>query len=191
MSRKSQVKFAIFVAVSLMVIPITFIGVTLLTEFVTFFRIGADPASIFRGHTLTIPEPEEAQWLSFSPLLTSTPTRLESEEILSAYWLAWDSITRAQLTDDTSDIPTYFAGTAFDHIMASLESESFPLIDHHHHELQLGFFSIDKSVLSLQDNFTWETEINDKPMQLQAQATVTMTLDNGFWRIRTLSIDYE
>jgi hypothetical protein len=47
-------------------------------------------------------------------------------------------------------------------------------------------FSDDESVIQLQDSF----QVTQGNVTLEATATVILTLDNGRWRIRLMTVDY-
>lgn len=186
MSRKSRLKFAIFVGGLMMVIPLSLIGVSLLAQFITYFQQGADPASIFRGHALLITDAAEMHWLSVGDYTGETPTRSEQEEIVAAYWLAWEALIQAQRTGDTSDMATYWSGMAYDQALAGMNQSMMQ--DHTGHRLKLVFFSDDGSVVSFRDvSFT----IVQPTIPLTVSAQVVMTLDQGFWRVRAITLEYQ
>ena len=109
-----------FLASIIIAIPLIAVSLSLVAQFISYFQQGADPASIFRGHALVIPAPEEAEWLPFEVADKMRPSQAESEEIIAAYWLAWDALSRAYETGDKTDLLTYWAGAAYDHATAGI-----------------------------------------------------------------------
>ncbi|MBK8020808.1 MAG: hypothetical protein IPK19_05100 [Chloroflexi bacterium] len=186
---KNTVKLIIFVGALALLIPGSLIGFRTLSDFIAAFNSGADPASIFRGHQLAVPEREEARWLSFDAE-GSAPKQVEREELISAYWLAWESLVRAHETGDPADLPTYWAGPALDAARSAIAGGQ-TIFTHDGHRLRLLFFSDDSSVALLRDeNFHYTQTIAGTPVTLTATAEVVMTLDNGFWRIRQYILDF-
>ncbi len=155
-----------------------------LSRFLSYFQQGADPASIFRGHELIIPEEDQAVWLSTAPLRGVSPSRSQQEELISAYWLAWQGVARAYETGLSHDLSTYWASpmldTLADSIIAGQDYQTS------HHELSLLFFSEDRSVAQIHDRF----DLYVNGIETSAEATATLTLDTGRWRIRLLTIEY-
>ena len=192
MAGKTRLKFMIFIVGIAGLIPVAAIGLSLISEFVVYFQQGADPASIFRGHTLTIPTSEQAQWVSYDVPGDNIPTQAERDEIIAAYWLAWQAIDRVHATGDTTDIPTYWAGTAYDQLLQSINPQQTRTQSHQSHNLEMTFFSDDGSVVAFEDhNFSILQTINTTSIDLQASASVIMTLDQGFWRVRSITLRYQ
>jgi len=158
--------------------------VTGLSQFLSYFQQGADPASIFHGHELVIPDEDQAIWLSTAPLEGVSPSRSQQEELISAYWLAWEAVSRAYETGLTDDLSTYWASPILETMTTSIVAGQ----DYHtsNHQLSILFFSDDRSVAQLQDEF----DISINGIETSATATVTLTLDTGRWRIRYLTINY-
>lgn len=198
MSTKVRIKFLIFVLGVIGLVGGATLGFVLLTQFIHYFQQGADPASIFRGHKLIVPEKAQAQWLdSSAAAYINTPIkRAEREEIIVAYWEAWEALARARLTGNPADLPTYWAGEAYKQVATSLDADQPVILTHSGHKLALTFFSDDGSVVAFEDqDFTLEQQLSSgrdlpPPYKLRATATVVMTLDNGFWRIRVLVLNY-
>ncbi len=185
---KNLVKFAIFSGGMLLLVPISLIGFTLMSSFIAAFNTGADPASIFRGHSLYAPDVEEAQWVSIQAEGTA-PTQVELEELISAYWLAWEALSQAHATGDLSDLPTYWAGEALD--TARTAAESGVTVAHSGHRLRLVFFSDDSSVAIVRDlGFAYTVTDASGAYVLSANAEIVLTLDNGFWRIRQYTVNF-
>jgi len=192
MNSKRRLKFMIFLGGVVAAIPLIAIGLSLISEFVVYFQQGADPASIFRGHTLVIPAEEDATWASFDDIPGDTPTRAEREEVIAAYWLAWGAIDNAHRTGDTSDLATYWAGAAYEQVLAGLDDGQIRSQTHTAHTLYLSYFSDDGSVIAFEDrDLSLRKLINGSSIALQANASVVMTLDQGFWRVRVITIDYQ
>ncbi|QPC84959.1 hypothetical protein G4Y79_11490 [Phototrophicus methaneseepsis] len=193
---KTQVKFGIFVVGMAVTAVLVVVGISLLSRFIAAFQQGADPASIFRGHTLAIPEREEAYWRSTrtsAAIGTNEilPKRSEYEEMISAYWLAWDALGRAHLTGDTSDMATYWAGAAYAQAMADISPEQSESLQTSGHVLRLTFFSEDGSVVAFEDEGFFITRVvHSSTFRLKTSASVVMTLDQGFWRIRQITLRY-
>ncbi len=188
---KSQLKFGLFVIGLLVAMVMSFVGFRLLTKFIQEFQQGADPASIFRGHTLVVPEPEKVIWVTTSPEEGRLPSQAQLEEIISAYWLAWESVGRAHLTNDLQDLKTYWAGSAYTQILSGIVPDVRTDFVSHNHKLYLTYFSDDSSVVEFHDESFFIRRTNDnKDLSLIASAQITMTLDQGFWRIRRITLDY-
>ena len=191
MFTKSQVKFIIFIFAIIIFVPLFGFTFSRVTGFVTSFQQGADPASIFRGHTLIVPEPEQAVWLPFAEDEGNPPTLAQSEEIIAAYYDGWEAVSRSYFTRDTTDLLTYWGGAAYESVLADITNPAITSQRHIGHHLELGFFSIDDSVIGFTDKRFWLTrEIGGIEIEVQATAEVIMTNDNGWWRIRSLTIFY-
>ncbi len=185
---KDKVKFWIFAFGIALLIPLSLIGFALMSSFIAAFNTGADPASIFRGHSLYAPDIEEAQWVSIEAEGTAA-TQVELEELISAYWLAWEALEQAHVTGDLTDLPTYWAGDALG--MARNSAESGVTITHSGHRLRLVFFSDDSSVAVVRDlGFAYTVTDANGAYALTATAEIVLTLDNGFWRIRQYNVDF-
>jgi len=91
-----------------------------LSQFLSYFQQGADPASIFRGHELIIPEEEQAIWLSTAPLRGISPSRSQQEELISAYWQGWITLSRAYETGLPDDLSTYWAAPILETLSNSI-----------------------------------------------------------------------
>lgn len=185
---KTQAKIGIFMVSSVVTLFGVLIAVTLISQFLTYFQRGADPASIFNGHTLNLPAEDEANWGTDSSTLTIEPTQAQREELIAAYWSAWQSVERAHLTGDTDDLSTYWALPALDQVRASIDPARPFEQTTYDHSLSLTFFSDDHSVAAFDDSFILEQTLNDETMRYQVEATVSLTLDTGRWRIRLLEI---
>jgi hypothetical protein len=191
MSSKSRVKFGFFIAGLVILVVVAAGSISLLASFVSYFQQGADPASIFRGHTLVVPEIAEARWLLVDETEGKAPSRAQQEELIAAYWLAWEALGRAHQTGDPSDLLTYWAGAAYDHALASIDPAGQQTYAHTGHRLTMHFFSEDGSVAAFQDDaFVITQQLGGEAVSLQASAQVVMTLDQGFWRIRQITLDY-
>lgn len=185
---KNSAKFWIFVCSLLVLIPLALIGFGAFSSFIAAFNTGADPASIFRGHTLYLPTAEEAQWISTAAEGTE-PTRSELEELISAYWRAWDALGRASYTGDLQDLPTYWAGAALTQAREAVTDRT--RLTYAGHRLYLTFFSDDSSIAAIRDEgFSVNIESSTGAYTLTATAACILTLDNGFWRIRQCNVDY-
>lgn len=155
-----------------------------LSQFLSYFQQGANPASIFHGHELIIPEEDQVVWLSTAPITGVSPSRSQQEELISAYWEAWLAVSRAYETGLTDDLSTYWASPILETLSTSvIISQDYQTSNH---QLSLLFFSDDRSVAQLQDNFL----LTVNGIEVSAAATVTLTLDTGRWRIRLLTIKY-
>lgn len=186
---KIRLKFYIFLGMVAVGGFAAALGIMLLTQFVAAFQQGADPASIFHGNKLVVPEVEQAHW-DVDTFTTITPTAAQREEILAAYWNAWEALKRAHETGKPNDLATYWAGDAIQQSRQSVVAD-FQL-NHAGHQLSLTFFSDDGSVVAFQDRlFQLEYIGTESTIKFQASATVVMTLDNGFWRIRLLRLNYD
>lgn len=185
---KPQLKFLIFVVAGAVLLPLSFIGFSLLTHFVTEFNRGAEPASIFHGHTLMIPAQEQANWLPEPETYTGfVPSQAEREEIIAAYWEAWEALARACLTNDNSALPTNWAGGAFRQVQSIVQCRKDTTLEHEGHQLQLNFFSDDGSVVAFTDQaFHLRYSVAGITDDLRVTAEITMTLDVGAWRIRQM-----
>ena len=191
MLNKSRLKSIFFlVGVALFAI-FGAVGISLLTEFIVAFQQGANPASIFRGHKLIIPDTEIARWVSINDSQGSIPTRAQQEEIIAAYWSGWEALGRAHFTGDTRDLLTYWTGDAYQEVITSINSDVPLEQTHGGHKLRLIFLSDDGSVAAFDDeDFMLQQTLENRTLTLQMSASVVMTLDNGFWRIRVMIITY-
>lgn len=191
MNRKTRSKLIIALWGMAIFIPLSWVVFWGLSDFLASFNEGADPASIFRGHQLILPESEQARYVPNENLEGKTPTQAEREEILAAYWLAWDVLARAHQTQKLDDLPTYWAGSALQFAQASIDDGTLSQFDTSNHTLRLVYLADDGSVVSLIDeSFNVVRSVDDTQLTLTASASVLMTLDNGFWRIRLIEIDY-
>lgn len=192
MTRKTKVKFLFFIIGVMLLVPASMATVTLFAEFIAYFQQGADPASIFRGHSLILPDADAMQWIDLGDDVASQPTRAEQEEILAAYWAAWQGLVRAHLTDDTSDLATYWAGDAYQQAIMGFDEAFSRMMTHTGHRLSLIFFSDDGSVVAFSDvDLTLTQTIDDIVLTLQVSADVVMTLDQGNWRVRSITLYYD
>ena len=190
MNKKTRLKFALFVVGLFCAIPAALVGVSLLAQFVTAFQEGADPASIFRGHTLVVPEAEQARWLSVESDIGEPLSRAEQDEIIAAYWLAWDAWSRAHATGDTTDLKTHWAGTAYAQVIAGIDPSRKTDLVQTGHALYLVYMSDDGSVVVVRDEaFQMERAYPGGTIMLTPSASVIMTLDQGFWRVRSLVLE--
>jgi len=191
MTEKARLKFGIFVIGVFVTVPISVMAVSLMAQFITHFQQGADPASIFRGHTLTLPGPDQARWEAFGADIAWQPSRPEQEEIITAYWLAWEALNRAYETGDISDLATYWSGAAYEHAIMAIDPQDRFMQTHSGHVLHLTFFSDDASLVVFSDpEFMLTRLLKNVSVSLRASADVIMTLDNGFWRVRSITLDY-
>lgn len=187
----SRVKFGVFLGGLAVAIPLTGLSLMLLMQSVASFRQGADPASIFKGNKLIVPSEDQAQWIDTTANGYQL-TQGEQEELLAAYWDAWQAFNRAQSTGNTDDLATYWAGTAIGQIEQSIDPNRSLKQTDAGHQLSLQFLSDDRSVVLLQDNsFMLQHFLNGKTLTFTVSATVLMTIDNGFWRIRLLELHYQ
>lgn len=159
----------------------SFVG---LSRFIAYFQQGADPVSIFRGNELTIPDETQAVWLSTTPKRGITPTKGQQEEIIAHYWQAWDDLSRAYELGDDTNLSTHWALPALALVQDAIDRDTTQMYETSHHQLQLVYFSDDRSVAHLNDTFL----VSLKQGALKATATTTLTLDDGRWRIRLLTI---
>jgi len=191
-SRKARVKFLLFLVGVAVFALFVLAALVLSGRFIAAFRQGADPASIFRGHSLIIPEVDEARWLAFDPSLDDLPKMAEQEEIIAAYWSAWEALGRAHLTGDISDLPTYWGGAAYSNALSSIDPDRDLTQTHSDHKLRLVFYSPDRSVIAFEDeNFTITQATETTTLTLEATASVVMTNDQGVWRIRQMTLHYD
>lgn len=192
MNTKARLKLVFFAFFMAVAAPIGLASIMLLTSFIASFQQGADPASIFHGHSLTIPAAYEAQWLSLPQDIDIRPSQAEQEEIISAYWLAWEAIEQAYATRDTSDLKTYWAGSAYQSILTNMDSDERLSLGQSRHRLHLRFFSADGTVVAFQDEgFKILQTVGSLTFDLDASASVVMTLDQGFWRVRYITLQYK
>lgn len=193
-----RIKFGIFVLVIAIAIPVVPISFGLVTQFITYFQQGANPASIFRGNKLVLPATDQARWLTSQPLEGASASPAQLEELLAAYWQAWQALSRAYQTNDKSDLLTYWAGDAIGQVERGLDGiqkgGQFHFTDRNH-QLQLLFFSDDGTSALVQDSnfqvqYTLSSAGRRVEFSMDTSALVFITLDNGFWRIRQITIHY-
>lgn len=156
-----------------------------LSQFVAYFQQGADPASIFRGNDLRLPDDTQAMWVSTIPQRGLSPSRGQQEELIAHYWSAWQAYSRAYMTQDTSDLSTYWALPALDQIRQAIQPDVE--LSTTQHQLTLLFYSDDRSVAQLHDQFLLISDAQ----RLSATAHTTLTLDNGRWRVRQIRLQYQ
>lgn len=188
MSAKNQAKLVLFLLVALVSLPIAWFGLRAFASFITYFNQGADPASIFRGNVLRLPQNQQARWLDFHIIQGELPTSAQREELLAAYWGAWQAYERAIQTDNASDLATYWASAAYERTLVALGAGARQLSTDQHH-LRLRFFSRDGSVAQIESLFRLRYT-DDQRVQhtLRLNAILTLSLDKGFWRIHQLSL---
>ena len=187
---KSRAKFLIFIAGLFGALAALLIIIVGVSQIVAVFQQGADPASIFRGAKLIIPEEEQARWLQDAPDTGTTPSQAQREELIAAYWQAWLAYERSQQTGNPADLPTYWAGPAFKQIQA--DESTAHQVESSGHKLRLTFFSDDGTIATFQDRrFTLRHIIAENAVELTTSASVVMTLDNGYWRIRAITFAYD
>ncbi len=180
---KTQSKLLIAIGGLVFLGPVLLVALYLMSDFLASFNQGADPASIFHGHQLVLPQPEEARYIPSVNRQGKVPTRAERNELISAYWAAWSALTRAQETGLADDLATYWAGPALG-FARNAETQPYATAEH---KLQLRYLSPDGSLATLTDvRFTLTTA----DLSVTATAEVVMTLDNGFWRIRLIELNY-
>jgi hypothetical protein len=190
MNGKARLKFSLFLFGSGLSLVIGLAIIALVTQFVAYFQQGANPASIFRGHSLYIPRESEARW-QISDSDGKIPTPAERDEIIAAYWAAWDALGRAAQTGDTSDLLTGWAGSAYEQSLAGIDPAVRLTQLHSGHSLVLRYLSSDGSVVAFDDqSFTLTQERDGTEVTLTVSASVVMTLDQGFWRIRQITLEY-
>lgn len=190
MSRKAKLKLMIFLGglgVSIITIGI---GLRALFHLIASFQEGADPDSAFHGFTIEIPDPDQAMWLSTIPQSGGkVPRAAEQEEILSSYWAAWQSLSNAYHTGNTEELLAYWTGTAYEQILATLPEDI--TLTTEHHQLDLLFFSEDSSIVRFEDQrFTLAWQGAGVDFHSETTALVTMTLDQGYWRIRLIEFHH-
>lgn len=186
---KARVKFAIFIAGLAVVGLVGVLAFTLLTQFIVSFQQGADPASIFRGAQLIIPEPQQVVWMPDINPAGRIPSQAQREEIMAAYWQAWRALSRAQEIGDTSDLLSYWAGSAYKQLV--VDPERPVTQEDWRHRLRLRFFSSDGTVVAFDDkDFMFRQTVGEYTLETSANASVVMTVDNGYWRVRVLTISY-
>lgn len=190
MSRKAKLKFGIFFAGLVIAAISGALALRALFHLIASFQEGADPESAFHGYTVQIPESEQAKWLSSDPQDGGkVPKAAEQEEILSSYWGAWQSLSAAYRTNETDELLTYWTGAAYHQILDTLIEGTDLTTDHH--QLSLLFFSDDSSVIHFEDrDFNLEWQNGDLQLSSRTTAVVTMTLDQGYWRIRLIEFQH-
>jgi hypothetical protein len=184
---KTRLKQGIALGGVLVGVPLLLLAFLGLSNFIASFNQGADPASIFRGHALVIPAPDQARYVPNADFRGRTPTQAQREELLSAYWRGWEALARAGQTGDPADLPTYWAGSALAFAREAVTDGSLVVVASRGHQVRLTYLSGDGSLATLvDDGFTLETPVGPRTVT----ATATLTLDNGFWRVRQLRLDY-
>jgi hypothetical protein len=182
---KTRIKLVIALALSPLFLLLALIFVRGLGQFLAYFHEGADPASIFRGNALIIPSEEEARWLSTAPQQGIAPSKAQQDELIAAYWGAWQALSRAYETGLAEDLSSYWALPILEEL-ESIIPESSPLFyQTERHQLEISYFSDDRSIASLFDSFILQKD----DIHLAASAETTLSLDNGRWRIRLLRIE--
>jgi hypothetical protein len=183
---KVQAKRWVFILMT----PIILIGsltvILMLSQILASFQEGADPASIFRGHQLVRPALEDARWLVSVAPQGRTPSDAQKEELLADYWQAWQALGRAYATGKRDDLSTYWAQPILNHLNATISFSDSISYETTAHKLRLLYFADDASVARISDGFI--VRLNEQSWRTTAE--ITLTLDNGRWRIRLLEINY-
>lgn len=178
---KARIKLVIFFAAIPPALLILFVGFRALSGVIALFNSGANPASIFHGAELKLPDADQARWLPDAGSTGETPSDAQREAILAAYWGAWEALVRASVTGSGADLPTYWAGGAY----ALLDPTTRGVGISADHKIRLRYLSDDGTIAALDDfNFVLDTDLG-----IRASASSVMTLDNGYWRIRYITIN--
>lgn len=187
---KTRAKMLIFLVALPVAGAMALLGLRGVAEFMAAFQQGANPASIFRGAQLIIPAADEARWLPDAPDTIAAPSDAERDELIAAYWQAWRALERAYETGLADDLPTYWAGAAFTQIWLA-DAHELRQTDSGH-KLQLTFFSDDGTIAGFDDvDFQLTQSVDGNAIVAQATASVVMTQDNGYWRVRQITIGFE
>jgi len=190
--KKPLVKFGIFVIGVFLLIPLGLLFLGIFSETIASFQQGADPASIFNGNELVLPEMDQARWIADVGDVGRNPSISQREEMISAYWLAWEALMRSYQTGLTSNLVTYWAGSAYENALKSVEDNPKRRLETNNHQLSLEFFSDDGTIaLFTAYNLEWIQTLSNTTYNLSANASIMMTLDNGYWRIRTIVIHFQ
>lgn len=140
---------------------------------------------------MIIPKPEQVQWQSVDAVTGKMPTTAQQEELLVAVWDIWEMVNRAYQTGDISDLPTRWAGDAIEFLRQGIYQNQLMTWLHDGHRLTLTFFSEDGSVAHVHDDFTLTQIRNHQSVVVTVHATMILTLDNGFWRVRLITLQYD
>lgn len=186
MLTRTRIKFLVAISMTPVLVGIGLAMIYGLSQFMASFQQGADPASIFRGNVLLIPERTQAQWRSTAPPQGIAPSKAQQEELIAAYWEAWQALSRAYQTGLSKDLNTYWALPALERVQAAIDPENTLAHETSRHQLRLLFFSDDRSVAQVQDEFI----LTQGEIVLAGKANITLTLDNGRWRIRLIEVGY-
>ena len=186
---KRRVKLIIFLAAAPIIAVLGLVALRGLSGFIASFQEGANPASIFHGAELRIPYSDQALWLDDMGDTGKTPTSAQREELIAAYWNAWSALERNYLTGNAEDLTTYWAGGAFDQLR--IEPGTKLRQASSGHQLRLRFFADDGTVAAFDDlDFQITQTLGSETLTFSVNAAVIMTLDNGYWRIRSITVDY-
>lgn len=188
---KARVKLLIFVIAVASFVPLGIIGFRAMSDFLSEFQRGANPASIFHGYSLVVPESDQARWLVDGLDTGTVPSRVQRDEIIASYVEAWGALNHALESGNVDDLPTYWAGAPLNQARTAVDTDDPIEQTDSHHRLRLQFFSDDGSIVAFDDLSFILTQTRDSQItELLVTAHVVMTLDNGFWRIRLLNINY-
>lgn len=186
---KRRVKLIIFLAAAPVLAVLGLVVLRGLSTFIASFQEGANPASIFHGAELRLPYSDQVLWLDDLGDTGHTPTVAQREELIAAYWNAWSALERAYLTGNDEDLTTYWAGGAYEQL--NIEPNGKLRQSTSGHQLRLRFFADDGTVAALDDlEFQITQTLDGETFMLTASAAVILTLDNGYWRIRSITVDY-
>lgn len=125
-------------------------------------------------------------WLPDDP----SPRALEPfrrDQISSEYLLAFDELTYAHASGDTTGLRSYFQGAALEDANLSMIAQKTNLASWDHH-LRLRFYAPDGATLAFTDTY-WAAQAIDRGLQMldprieQRTMDVVFKLDDGNWRV--------
>ncbi len=131
-------------------------------------------------------EPGVLSWLPDDP----SPRALEPfrrDQISSEYLLAFDELTYAHASGDTTGLRSYFQGPALEDAKLSMNPQKTSLAGWDHH-LRLRFYAPDGATVAFTDTY-WSAQAIDLGLKLldprieRRTMDVVFKLDDGNWRV--------
>lgn len=149
---------------------------------------GADPADAF-SQISPIPEDlgELVVWEPDQRLARAVePT---TRQLVEAAWVrSWSRVDTAQRTGDRELIDTWFMGALADQVAESAATGSLAGVQQLGHSLEVTFYSVDGSIMTLNATSDLERSVQAGPSLVSRdQYEVVMLLSDGNWRVLRLT----
>ena len=172
-------------------------GISLLSQFVAFFHIGADPKNILNlGKEVFQDHCPFVIWEDNEDLIGLSLDEFTEDKIEGDYLMAWSMLNRSIKENEFSTLEDYFCDSLRQRIMrqtAFNEDMRFEQVDLEHH-LKPSFFSFDRKIISFEDSFVkvkkraYKKE-SKTPIYAREETShfkIIMMLEDGFWKIHEM-----